>query len=226
MKLTMFDVDGTLTNSNEIDAQCFVAALKEAYNVEVADIEWSKYKCVSDQGLSTEIFEDMFQRKPEREDLNRIKNSYLNSLKKEIARSKECCPEIPGAVSAMQRLKENPDYAVAIATGCWKESADLKLTTAGFEFNDIPMASSSDSMERVTIMQISLERAITKYRVDKFEKVIYVGDGVWNVIASRELNFHFIGVGSGANKQKLLEVGARNIVTDFCDYEMFMNVLI
>lgn len=225
MKLIMFDVDGTLTDSTKVDAACFVVALKEALNVDVANIDWSVFKYVSDEGLSTEIFEGTYHRAPAREDLDRIKNSYMNCLKNEIKKSAECCREIPGAVSILQQLKSNPDVAVSIATGCWLESAELKLKTAGFDLDGIPMTTSSDFMERTRIMQLAQERAGKAHHIEKFEKIIYVGDGVWDANASKKLGFHFIGVGDGVNKQKLVDAGAKNIISDYRDYGMFMNLL-
>ncbi len=225
MKLIMFDVDGTLTDSNKVDAACFVVALKEAFNIDVADIDWSVFKYVSDEGLSTEIFERTYHRTPAREDLDRTKNSYMNCLKSEIKKSGECCREIPGAVSILRQLKSKPDVALSIATGCWLESAELKLKTAGFDLDGIPIATSSDSMERTRIMQLSLERAASAYGIETFEKITYVGDGVWDANASKKLGYHFIGVGDGTNKQKLMDAGAKTIISDFRDFGMFMNLL-
>ncbi|MFZ5518338.1 MAG: HAD family hydrolase [Candidatus Zhuqueibacterota bacterium] len=225
MKLIMFDVDGTLTDTTAVDARCFIVALNDAFRIAVAEIDWSKYKYVSDEGLSSEIFEEHFHRPPTREEMERVKNSYVRALQREIAASRNCSLEIPGAVAAMQRLKQLPQYAVSIATGCWKESAALKLQTAGFDFEKIPMASSSDSIERTVIMQMVLDRAREQYRTDHFEQVVYVGDGVWDATASAELNYQFIGVGVGAEKEKLIRAGARVIIPNYLDFELFEKLL-
>jgi len=225
MKLIMFDVDGTLTDTTAVDARCFIVALNDAFEIEVTEIDWSKYKYVSDEGLSSEVFEEYFHRAPTRDEMERVKMSYVRALQREIAASRSCCREIPGAVAAMNRLMRQPHCAASIATGCWKESADLKLQTAGFDFSRIPLATSSDSIERTVIMQMALTRAKEHYQIDHFEKVVYVGDGVWDATASAELNYQFIGIGDGDEREKLIRAGARVIIPNYLDFELFEKLI-
>jgi hypothetical protein len=83
----MFDVDGTLTQSNEVDAECSISAMKTAFNINHIDADWSKYKNVSDSGIFGEIFESHFHRKPESEDFDLIKINFLHELKAAIEKS-------------------------------------------------------------------------------------------------------------------------------------------
>jgi len=225
MDLVMFDVDGTLTQSNEVDAECFISAMRKAFNINHIDPDWSKYKFVTDSGIFSEIFELHFQRKPGLKDLDLIKRYFLQNLQAAIFKSKSCCTEISGAVSAFNRLKKDKNYALSFATGCWLESAELKLKCAGFDFFEIPFASAADSMEREKIMRISLNRAKIKYDVQNFNSVTYVGDGVWDVVASRNLGFNFIGIAVNADKQKLLDVGAKYVIPAFKDFNRFLEMI-
>jgi phosphoglycolate phosphatase-like HAD superfamily hydrolase len=225
MDLVMFDVDGTLTQSNEVDAECFISAMRKAFNINHIDPDWSKYKFVTDSGIFSEIFELHFQRKPGLKDLDLIKRYFLQNLQAAIFKSKSCCTEISGAVSAFNRLKKDKNYALSFATGCWLESAELKLKCAGFNFFEIPFASAADSMEREKIMRISLNRAKIKYDVQNFNSVTYVGDGVWDVVASKNLVFNFIGISADSNKQKLVDAGAKFVISDFKNFDRFTEIL-
>jgi len=221
----MFDVDGTLTQSNEVDAECFISALKKAFNINHIDPDWSKYKFVTDSGIFSEIYESHFHRTPDLEDFDLIKRYFLQNLQDAIFKSKSCCTEISGAVSAFNQLKNVKNYALSFATGCWLESAELKLKCAGFDFFGIPFASAADSMEREKIMLISLNRAKRKYNVQNFDSITYVGDGVWDVVASKNLGLNFIGIAANADKQKLLDAGAKFVIPDFENFDRFLKIL-
>lgn len=225
MDLIMFEVDGTLTQSNEVDAKCFISAIKKAFHINHIDPDWSKYKYVTDSGIFSEIYESNFHRKPDLEDFDLIKRYFLQNLRDVIFQSKSCCSEISGAASAFNQLKNDKNYALSFVTGCWQESSELKLKSAGFDFFEIPFASAADSMEREAIMSISLDRANRKYNVQNFDSITYVGDGVWDVIASKNLGFNFIGIAEDSNKQKLIDAGAKFVIPDFKDFDKFLEIL-
>ena len=221
----MFDVDGTLTQSIEMDAECYISALKNSFFIIHIDSDWSKYKNITDSGIFSEIFEQNFHRKPDLEDFDLMKSNLIKNLKNAIESSRSCCSEISGAVSAFNRLKNDKNYALSFATGCWQESAEIKLKSAGFDFFEIPFASAADSMERERIMRISLNRAKRKYKVQNFDSLTYIGDGAWDVIASRNLGFNFIGIASDSNKQNLVDAGAKFVIPDFKNYDRLTEIL-
>ena len=37
-------------------------------------------------------------------------------------------------------FKTKKEYALAIATGCWEDTATLKLNIAGIDYDEIPLA--------------------------------------------------------------------------------------
>ena len=64
MKLVMFDIDGTLTHTNEADDRCFVRALADVFQFQEVDADWSKYPCCSDSGILQTLFESRTGRGP------------------------------------------------------------------------------------------------------------------------------------------------------------------
>ena len=68
----MFDIDGTLVESYEIDSQCFIDAVKEVTGLHV-NPDWSKYQHVTDSGILNEIL--FSQRHIDREEVNAKVNS-------------------------------------------------------------------------------------------------------------------------------------------------------
>jgi hypothetical protein len=99
-------------------------------------------------------------------------------------------PVIDGAVEFTDRIRRSADTRIAIATGCWRESALLKLKTSGFNIEGIPVATSDDSPSRVEIMQSALRMTGSSAGT-----VTYFGDAEWDQLACRDLGWNFVAVG-------------------------------
>jgi phosphoglycolate phosphatase-like HAD superfamily hydrolase len=69
----------------------------------------------------------------------------------------------------------------------------------------------------VDILQTAIERAGQKYGQDAFEKVVYAGDGVWDVRAAKALGIGFLGLAAGTKAGRLLEEGALWVFPDLSD---------
>jgi FMN phosphatase YigB (HAD superfamily) len=91
----------------------------------------------------------------------------------------------------MQALIESPEHAVAIATGGWRQSAELKLRSAGIDFANVPLITSNDHHERTAIMELALAEI-----GEGFESVSYYGDGPWDREACARLGWQFVAVGT------------------------------
>ncbi len=50
--LVLFDIDGTLTKSDEVDGDVFARAFRMVYGVPLPTTEWADYCAVTDQGKS------------------------------------------------------------------------------------------------------------------------------------------------------------------------------
>ncbi len=54
-KLIIFDIDGTLTNTNHVDSLFFEKAILDVLPITSIDTEWKNYKYSTDTGIVTEI---------------------------------------------------------------------------------------------------------------------------------------------------------------------------
>jgi phosphoglycolate phosphatase-like HAD superfamily hydrolase len=125
--------------------------------------------------------------------------------------------EIPGAAVLLHSLRADRRWLVAIATGGWSVSARFKLASAGLVVDNCPWASADDAVDRADILRTAIERAGQKYGQGAFEKVVYVGDGVWDVRAAKALGIGFLGLSTEAKARRLLEEGALCVLPDFSD---------
>ncbi len=223
MHLVMFDIDGTLTASNEYDAECYIKAIKDILNIEGINPDWSVYRHVTDGGIASEIIEQYKKREATKAELDHVLSRFMFHLKAELRLNPERFTEIPGAISFFQHLNDQPDIAVALATGGWKESAIFKLVNSGFNTDSIPMASSNDAITREEIMQIAQGRAGDYYGVKEFRSKIFIGDGIWDLQASAKSGYNFIGIGS--KTKELKKHGASNLFKDYLMHDDFYNTL-
>lgn len=61
--------------------------------------------------------------------------------------------------------------------------------------------------------------------VAAFDRIVYVGDGVWDARGSRNLGFHFVGIQHENHHKTLANEGASQILQDYLDLDDFMRAL-
>ncbi|MEM8568397.1 MAG: HAD hydrolase-like protein [Bacteroidota bacterium] len=209
MHLIIFDIDGTVVDSVKQDDECFTRTFKELYNIDLSNTNWTNFKNVTDSGLTNEIFEKYLSQVPTARELNGLKDHFYRRLKQ---RAHEIS-EITGAKKTLHRLMDHNDFFVAFATGGWKKTATLKLRTIDFEYQRFPLISSDDHEKRSEITKLAIKKSLYETRIQQFETIIFVGDGLWDLSTSKELGINFIGVDSQQDN-RLLDAGAIYVVRD------------
>jgi len=225
MKLAIFDIDGTLTNTNSVDDQCFVQALAEAHAITNISTDWASYPHTTDSGIMAHVFQRQFGRDAQETELRKFKNSFVALLNEQYKSNSSGFDEIAGAAIALDRLKQEPGWAIAIATGCWRASALLKLSAANLDVEGTPAAYAEDGLSREAILESAVSQSLERHGPGSFEKIVSIGDGLWDVRTARRLSFAFLGVGSGQAATMLHKAGAKHVIEDFADYDRFIRIL-
>lgn len=225
MRLAIFDIDGTLTETNEVDSVCFVQAMTDAHAVVEMDTNWGGYAHTTDSYITREVLREHFGRAPEDAERDRFIGRFVSLLEESRSRDASLFGEVAGASNALARLRVEPGRAVAIATGCWRGSGLMKLSAAGLETGRVPAAFAEDGVSREEILLAALRRARECYGRESFDRVVSVGDGLWDVSAARNLGFAFVGVGGGTRAAMLREAGASHVIEDFKDYGRLLRCL-
>src|SRR5687768_3454481 len=101
MKLAIFDIDGTLTNTNSVDDKCFVKALSDAHAITEINTDWASYPHTTDSGITLRVFQDKFGRKPTETELGKFKSSFVNLLVDQYESNSSSFAEIAGASIAL-----------------------------------------------------------------------------------------------------------------------------
>lgn len=225
MNLVIFDVDGTLTETNAVDEVCFVQAFADAHAVTQINTNWIEYQYVTDSGIMFQIFDERFGRPPDQRELINFKSCLVNLLEAHRAKDSSLFAEISGASRALTRLNRETEWAVAIATGCWRDSAQLKLKAAGIQTEHLPAAFAEHGLSREAILQTAMSHAQESYGQSRFERIVSVGDALWDVQAAGNLGISFIGLGKGDRGRRLRQGGATHVLESYSDYGQLMGCL-
>jgi phosphoglycolate phosphatase-like HAD superfamily hydrolase len=225
MHLVVFDIDGTLTNTNLVDGECYWRAVSAVLGLSGEQPDWSDFRHVTDVGIATELCMRQRGRQLRSLEIEAIGSRLSALLDVALVRENPSAYQIPGSAEILSVLSKSSEFAVALATGGLRVSAELKLCRAGLPFALIPFASSNDAVSRENILRIAAGRAVEKHAT-QFAKFTYVGDGVWDAKAARELGWEFIGIGLGEQAVRLRQAGAAIVVADYRPTEAFLSLLV
>ena len=220
MKLAIFDIDGTLTQTNDVDSECFIQAFSSEFQIAEINTNWGTYGHTTDSGISLQIFQERLQRIPTADELSKLQHRFTELLQERD----RAIAEVPGANLILQKLAQRQDWVIAIASGGWRASAMIKLQAAGIETN-FPSAFADDGISREDIVRTAISRAKQTYAESDFEKIVCIGDGIWDVLTAIQLQLPFVGVGQNEQKIALQNAGVENIIEDFQDFDSFLEML-
>jgi phosphoglycolate phosphatase-like HAD superfamily hydrolase len=220
MHLVMFDIDGTLTETTKIDEECFVRSFKDVFGLTDIDTDWSHYPHTTDSGIFHDVFTSRIGQSPTAQEVSRFRQHFVQLLA--AASSQSPFAPVAGADRLLSRLAQGGSHRVSLATGAWRDSARLKMASAGMRFDDHPAATADDALDRESIMTLSRQRAAERYG-ESFACTVYVGDGVWDAHACRSVGVPFIGIGTGSRATRLSAEGAVCVFPDFRDADMFLR---
>lgn len=224
VKLLIFDIDGTLTNTRAVDDASFINAFTHLFQKEPADTCWENFTDVTDAGLFAGLYQAAFNRQPEEAEKIRFQNQFFSNLEAALAASPAQFMAVDGAPEFMRYCFESEQYAIAFATGGWARSAALKLRAAGIMHQNIPLSCCDGFIGRKNIVCHALEMARRHYHISAFDAVIYFGDGVWDYKTTLELNMPFIGVDINRD-EKLNRLGVRHILHNFTNTNTVLHTI-
>ncbi len=225
MNLVIFDIDGTLTRTLLVDEECYTQAFADEFDITGFSTDWGAYDHYTDSGIAEQIYSEHTGSSIPAPEHQRLIERFVFLLSSRNSDQPGLFEEVPGASGILEQLRRNDIWKAALATGCWLESARFKLRTAGLDFSGLPMATADDSMVRSKIFRIALKRARSLYKIKHFDRVVYVGDGTWDVRMCSELRHPFIGVATEKKTEELANLGARSIIPDYLNQERFFSEL-
>ena len=211
MQCVIFDIDGTLVRSYNFDGECYRRAVRDTIGDVSFRSDWGEYPQVTDEGILQEVYSDnalKFTGSGE------VRAKFGQFVVEHLSCEPSSCVEVPGARVLMKLLQKDPNLHVGIATGGWRHTASAKLDHVKIEYEDLPFFSSDDGINRIDIMELCRESMGCSP-----SETIYVGDGKWDMHATKTLGWRFIGIGPR------LKGKCSAWVADFesCDFDAFIK---
>lgn len=224
MTLVIFDVDGTLVHSDRRDSQVFGQTYLEIYGKPFPTLDWNHFPHVTDHTIFGTAIQQQFGRPIKAGEVEAFQIQYLAYLRHKRAQQPQHFQQVPGASAIVQRLQQESGFGVAVATGGWKAPAEVKLTHIGVDPRQLVLVGADNKVTREEILQSSIEQSQARL-ASKVEKVVYVGDAIWDIRTTRNMGLNFVGIRHRKDVEVLQAQGASTVLHNYLDQDLFFEVL-
>jgi len=198
MRLVLFDIDGTLLNSEGLGRASMQRALSEVFG-SPGDASY-RYDGKTDR----QIVRDVMRLEGHSDELidsrmTTLIDRYLDGLREGIESRKFKVRPLAGVVEILDALEARDDVVLGLLTGNVEAGARAKLAAAGINPARFRVSAfGSDHEHRPRLPGIAQQRfGETMGREVAGEKVVVIGDTPADIECGRELGARAIGVASG-----------------------------
>lgn len=181
MQLIIFDLDGTLTQTSAIDSRCYELAVRTVTGIQRIDTDWSTYVHTTDEAIARELIKNYFSRPARESEIKAIKRCFKELLDIAADQEPHQFQPVPGAAELLAHISATTNYRAIIATGAWRDSADIKISCAGLDAGSLPVVTSDAAPTRERLLAGALSLATDRYDVSGFDRIVSVGDAIWDV---------------------------------------------
>jgi phosphoglycolate phosphatase-like HAD superfamily hydrolase len=223
-RLVMFDIDGTLLKTR-VEDFFFETSVCEWLSIKSIDRHWASYEHVTDAGIAAELYRRTKGHEPSKKDLSNFSEIFFEKWKNRLDVDPTACVPTEGVEKFLSRLRTLTNISMAIATGGWKKTAELKFEHCGMQISDLAMATCDDSHSREEIMELAYDRGCQKVGVSEFQRSVYFGDGEWDFEAARHLGFDFIGINNSNRREAIMKSGGKHVFDDFTDDTRLIDLI-
>jgi HAD superfamily hydrolase (TIGR01509 family) len=205
VRAVLFDVDGTLVDSNYLHV--------DAWHRSFADIgrPVDAWRIHRDIGMdSGGLLQDLLG-----DDVDEFGDRAKEGHSERYSAMTDRLRPLPGARELIAALRER-GLAVVLATSAPGEELEVLMRVLGLDEGDVPTTNADDVDEAKPhpgIVQVALERAGVSA-----DEAVFVGDSVWDMVAAQRAGVSGLGVRSGGfGADELSAAGAGEVVDDVAE---------
>lgn len=235
----IFDIDGTLIRSTHVDDECFTIAMDRVLGLRGFDTNWANYEYSTDDGLILEIARRHGGIEATPRQIDDAKHEFFAELRRAVAACETSpCTQIDGVAAMLEAVRSRAGWRIGISSGTSEEAARIKLAAAGLSLEGLPAtfshrcARTQRPAMRADIISRTREKLREGYprgresvRESSPARAVYVGDGLWDLRAAKQLEMGFVGVRHDGDESKLRSEGATRIVHHYRDLPAFIALL-
>ena len=208
IKAVIFDIDGTLIDSNAAHAKSFV----KAFNKFGKDAPFEEIKCLI--GMGADDILEKYLSKAEIEEFGEDLKNYRKQIFLE-----EFLPQVktfPKLRELFEKIKSE-NKQIALASSASEE--ELEKYRAKLKINDLyEEETSADDADEAKPEPDIFQAALKKLKNVKSEEAIVIGDTPYDAVAAKKAGLEIIGVTSGGwSREKLLIEGCAEVYRDIAE---------
>jgi phosphoglycolate phosphatase-like HAD superfamily hydrolase len=217
-RLVLFDIDATILLSGGAGSRAMTRVGRELFgeNFHWNGIDpygaldnWLIREAVRVNGheMSDEIF-------------STFRDQYLVAIEEELRVHRDRLTIMPGVVDILEKLHKHDEIILALLTGNYTRSAELKIRAADIPWEWFQLTACGDDADtRPELTRIAMQRYRKKYgEAVEPERVVVVGDTPKDVHCATENDCRCVAVATGKySVTELEEAGAHLVVENFAD---------
>ncbi len=221
----IFDLDGTLCLSSDLDNRCFALAVRDILAIDDISTDWSTYPEATDPAIARHLATTHKGADSADDLVAAIRHRFIElieaALPANTPQSDQCHP-VPGAESLFSVLNGLKNTSTAIATGGWGPTARRKLAAASVHHPpETPLRTADDAHTRTEIIKAAVNALPPSPAATR---TVYVGDGVWDLKAARTLGIGFLGLAAEPGKAEPLEQAGATTLPDLTDPNQLLHL--
>jgi len=214
MKVALFDIDGTLINTDGVGSRAFSGALEAVLGIRDGLRE------IRLHGQTDFLILEMALSKAGRtpqidpETSSELYRCYVELLEKELEKYPAGYVVLPGVRAILDALQSRPgEFAVGLATGNLELGAWAKLRPSGLDRYFGFGGFGSDSRERSELIRRAVERAEERAG-RKASQVFVIGDTPQDILHARKAGAKVVAVATGGHSYEELEQHAPDLLVE------------
>ena len=228
-KLILFDIDGTLLNTNGAARRAFERALIEVYG-ETGPIATHRFDGKTDPQIARELLSQAgLSDQRIDQGLERLWAAYLAGLAAQLAQPGHETHLYPGVLDLLDALAaRSREVCVALLTGNIDRGAQLKLSSARIDHFFQFGAFGSDCERRDGLPAIAVQRALDHTgRQFQGRDVVVIGDTPSDVTCGQSLGVFTLAVATGRHQAaELSAAGAHVTLENLADTQSVLEILL
>lgn len=225
MILILFDIDGTILNTDGAGTRAAERAFEKMHGIKGA-MHKIDMAGKTDPLILREIYINELSRSYTAEEAEEIYGHYIGFLEEEVGDS--AVDVLPGIPALLERLSAREDIVLGVATGNIEDGAWIKLGKPGlrrfFRFGGF----GSDSEHREDLIRAAIARAAAfTGNGGSFRKIFVIGDTPHDINHGRAAGAITVAVATGRYKShELAEHKPDYLFEDLSDLETIMALFV
>jgi len=227
MRLLLFDVDGTLINSNRAGREAMIYALEELFGT-AGPVDDYSMAGKTDPLIISELLQAAGIAAADVEARLEAVYTLMAQHGQSIFPDKRIQPCV-GVPALLDRLQERTDVIIGLVTGNIASTAPLKLAAAGIDPSQFRVgAYGSDAKDRNLLPELAMRRAswLTGGTFTGDQTVI-IGDTPADIVCARHSSARSLAVASGSHSlETLARYNPDYLLPNLADTAQVMEILL